>query len=340
MQDKTSPASAFLLKPDACSPDTSSSPTKNGLCSSSPELVSTKFRSSWSDIVRNGGFPSSSSLKYFPPLNVDGEAACISPPPEHPKPLSCVDAVINVVESPGSYVVEKSLAGDLGVAPTPVSHSVNAGPGIRSPVPDSEPGCSDAVGMGLHKIRAPPFDSPCGVQSFSFAVPPECKLNLPAVDFQVSRPHLQHVDQTCSLGGFPAVVVDSNSTFSNSTGPIESHLEGLGCNAGENRDIESDPNDNNSQSSEEWTAEVIAKDPMHYALRCLLGENASQLHFNSITKDQRGVLFDFIYSRWSDVSENLDAVWDAVLPVREPDWGVPAVAEAEFTGLIPGTDGG
>ncbi|GMH00874.1 hypothetical protein Nepgr_002713 [Nepenthes gracilis] len=65
------------------------------------------------------------------------------------------------------------------------------------------------------------------------------------------------------------------------------HLEGPGCNAGENWDIESDPDDSNSQSSEEWTDEVIAKDHMHYALRCLLGENASQLHFKSITMDQR-----------------------------------------------------
>ncbi|GMH00869.1 hypothetical protein Nepgr_002708 [Nepenthes gracilis] len=65
------------------------------------------------------------------------------------------------------------------------------------------------------------------------------------------------------------------------------HLEGPGCNAGENQDIMSDPDDPNSQSSEEWTDEVIAKDPMHYALRCLLGENASQLHFKSITMDQR-----------------------------------------------------
>ncbi|GMH14041.1 hypothetical protein Nepgr_015882 [Nepenthes gracilis] len=40
---------------------------------------------------------------------------------ERPKPSSCVDAVINVVESPSSYVAEKSLAGDLGVAPAPVS---------------------------------------------------------------------------------------------------------------------------------------------------------------------------------------------------------------------------
>ncbi|GMH05980.1 hypothetical protein Nepgr_007820 [Nepenthes gracilis] len=109
-------------------------------------------------------------------------------------------------------------------------------------------------------------------------------------------PQLQHVDQTCSLGGSPAVVVDSNSSFSNSNDPNESHLEGPDCNAGENRDIESDPDDTNSQSSEKWTTEVIAKDPMQYALRCLLGENASQLHFNSITKDQRGVLFDFIDS--------------------------------------------
>ncbi|GMH06003.1 hypothetical protein Nepgr_007843 [Nepenthes gracilis] len=70
-------------------------------------------------------------------------------------------------------------------------------------------------------------------------------------------------------------IVDSNSSFSNSIGSIESLLEGLDCNAGENRDIESDPDDTNSQSSEEWTAEVIAKDPMQYALRCLLGENAS-----------------------------------------------------------------
>ncbi|GMH14588.1 hypothetical protein Nepgr_016429 [Nepenthes gracilis] len=130
-----------------------------------------------------------------------------------------------------------------------------------SPVPDSEPGNSNAVGMGLHKgmqlgvvnlecssqgtvgvsplppadapetIQAPPFDSPCGVQSLPLPVPPECKLNLPTMDFQVSRPQLQHVDQTCSLGGFPAVVVDSNSSFSNSNGPNESHLEGPGCNA-------------------------------------------------------------------------------------------------------------
>ncbi|GMH14042.1 hypothetical protein Nepgr_015883 [Nepenthes gracilis] len=88
------------------------------------------------------------------------------------------------------------------------------------PVQDSNFVCSNAVGMGLHKglqlgvvdleccsqgtvgvsplppadapeiVRAPSFDSPCGVQSFPLPVPPECKLNLLAVDFQVRRPHL------------------------------------------------------------------------------------------------------------------------------------------------------
>ncbi|GMH11598.1 hypothetical protein Nepgr_013439 [Nepenthes gracilis] len=33
--------------------------------------------------------------------------------------------------------------------------------------------------------------------------------------------------------------------------------------------------------------------------------------------------------------QNLDAVWDAVLPVGELGWGVRAVAEVEFAGLIP-----
>ncbi|GMH04946.1 hypothetical protein Nepgr_006786 [Nepenthes gracilis] len=72
---------------------------------------------------------------------------------------------------------------------------------------------------------------------------------------------------------------------------------------GENRDIESDLDDSSSQSSEEWTDEFIAKDPMHYALRCLLAEKASQLHFKSISMDQRDFLFDFFNSCWSDMSE-------------------------------------
>ncbi|GMH06141.1 hypothetical protein Nepgr_007981 [Nepenthes gracilis] len=66
--------------------------------------------------------------------------------------------------------------------------------------------------------------------------------------------------------------------------------------------LESDPDDSSSQSSEEWTDEVIAKDPMHYALRCLLAENASQLHFKSISMDHRDFLFDFLNSCWSDMS--------------------------------------
>ncbi|GMH12926.1 hypothetical protein Nepgr_014767 [Nepenthes gracilis] len=74
------------------------------------------------------------------------------------------------------------------------------------------------------------------------------------------------------------------------------HLEGTGCNACENQDIESDPDDSSSQSSEEWTDEVITKDPMHYALRCLLAENASQMHFKTISMDQRDFLFDFFNS--------------------------------------------
>ncbi|GMH05985.1 hypothetical protein Nepgr_007825 [Nepenthes gracilis] len=68
-------------------------------------------------------------------------------PKWRPKPSSCVDAVINMVESLGSHVAEKSLTGDLRVAPAIVSHSVDAGLEIWSPVPDSEPGSSDAVGV-------------------------------------------------------------------------------------------------------------------------------------------------------------------------------------------------
>ncbi|GMH18598.1 hypothetical protein Nepgr_020439 [Nepenthes gracilis] len=54
-------------------------------------------------------------------------------------------------------------------------------------------------------------------------------------------------------------------------------------------DIESDPDDSSSQFLRGWTDEVIDKDPMHYALRCLMAKNSSQLHFKSIPMDHRGV---------------------------------------------------
>ncbi|GMH21198.1 hypothetical protein Nepgr_023040 [Nepenthes gracilis] len=70
-------------------------------------------------------------------------------------------------------------------------------------------------------------------------------------------------------------------------------------------------------TAEEWTAEVIVNDPMHYALRCLLGENDSQSFFNSITKEQRGVLFDFIDSCWSDVSDDTKNIFRSSFPLAE-----------------------
>ncbi|GMH18606.1 hypothetical protein Nepgr_020447 [Nepenthes gracilis] len=111
---------------------------------------------------------------------------------------------------------------------------------------------------------------------------------------------VQHKDQSCPLVNCPDSTVDARYPPSNSTIPIASPVVVPGFIADENLAAEND--DVNSQSSEEWTAEVIANDPMHYALRCLLGENDSQSFFNSVTKDQRGVLFDFIDSCWFDGS--------------------------------------
>ncbi|GMH18559.1 hypothetical protein Nepgr_020400 [Nepenthes gracilis] len=107
---------------------------------------------------------------------------------------------------------------------------------------------------------------------------------------------VQHKDQSCSLVNCPDSAVDSRYPPSNSTVPITSPVEVPGFIADENLVAEND--DVNSQSSEEWTTKVIANDPMHYAFRCLLGENDSQSFFNSVTKDQRGLLFNFIDSCW------------------------------------------
>ncbi|GMH12898.1 hypothetical protein Nepgr_014739 [Nepenthes gracilis] len=121
--------------------------------------------------------------------------------------------------------------------------------------------------------------------------------------------HVQLKDQSCPLGSYPDLVVDSVYPPSNSIVPIESPVEVSGFIAHENQADEND--EVNSQSSEEWTAGVIANDPMHYALRCLLGENDSQSFFKSISKVQRGVLFDFIDS-CVPIARTERALWNVV----------------------------
>ncbi|GMH12884.1 hypothetical protein Nepgr_014725 [Nepenthes gracilis] len=143
---------------------------------------------------------------------------------------------------------------------------------------------------------------------------------------------VQHKDQTCPLVSCPDSVVDSRYP-SNSIVPITSPVEVPGFIADENQEAENDSDDVNSQSSEECTAEVIANDPMHYALRCLLGENDSQSFFNSITKDQRGVLFDFIDS--SACSINPEALNNCIIlhPHTSPHGRDTATASAANLGL-------
>ncbi|GMH02122.1 hypothetical protein Nepgr_003961 [Nepenthes gracilis] len=115
------------------------------------------------------------------------------------------------------------------------------------------------------------------------------------VTFVSSRCNLDEKSSADDLGETPSPISPSGSDAmdtryppSNSIVPIASPVEVPRFIADENQVAEND--DVNSQSSEEWTAEVIANDPMHYALRCLLGENDSQSFFNSITKDQRAAL--------------------------------------------------
>ncbi|GMH14604.1 hypothetical protein Nepgr_016445 [Nepenthes gracilis] len=52
--------------------------------------------------------------------------------------------------------------------------------------------------------------------------------------------------------------------------------------------------------AEEWSAEEVANNPMLYALQCLLGENESQIFLNSIVKDKRAYLHDFLGLCWND----------------------------------------
>ncbi|GMH17766.1 hypothetical protein Nepgr_019607 [Nepenthes gracilis] len=53
----------------------------------------------------------------------------------------------------------------------------------------------------------------------------------------------------------------------------------------ENRAMDLDSDDVSSQSSEGWSAEDIAKDPIHYVLQCFLLEKATQHYVCSIDKD-------------------------------------------------------
>ncbi|GMH12903.1 hypothetical protein Nepgr_014744 [Nepenthes gracilis] len=184
-----------------------------------------------------------------------------------PKPSSCADAVTNVIVSPGYSLDEKSSPSGAD-DPVEVDCSLQ-GTGGGSPLPPAD---------APRPVRAPFFDSPCGDQFVSLSVPTNCSLELPSVDFHISR----------TLVSCPVSVVDTNYPFSNSNGPNAPPVEVPDFIAVDNKVVENHPDNVNSQSSEEWTAEVIANDPMHYALlRCLLGENDSQSFFNSITKDQR-----------------------------------------------------
>ncbi|GMH00860.1 hypothetical protein Nepgr_002699 [Nepenthes gracilis] len=77
-------------------------------------------------------------------------------PKWRPKPLSCADAVHNVVESPGFCLAEKSFAGDLGVAPAPVSPSVADGPyhQIANAVDQIEGSLGEALSAELNDCEA------------------------------------------------------------------------------------------------------------------------------------------------------------------------------------------
>ncbi|GMH14639.1 hypothetical protein Nepgr_016480 [Nepenthes gracilis] len=71
---------------------------------------------------------------------------------------------------------------------------------------------------------------------------------------------LLHDDLSCSHAGLAALEVDPKSPSSNPS---------------------------ISNSSEGWSAEDIANDPMHYVLQSLLLEQATQLYVSSIVKEQR-----------------------------------------------------
>ncbi|GMH07480.1 hypothetical protein Nepgr_009320 [Nepenthes gracilis] len=224
-----------------------------------------------SSLAKKGVCPSS-------PVNLSREnrSSCLdekSSPSGADDPGICVPlmGLPNPVSYPGNLAAAGSgLPRDLQLGAGEVDCSL-LGTGGGSPLPPAD---------APESVRAPLFDSPCGDQFVSLSVPTNCSLELPSV-------------VSC-----PVSVVDTNYPFSNSNGPNAPPAEVPGFIAVENKVVENDLDDVNSQSSEEWTAEVIANDPMHYALRCLLGENDSQSFFNSITKEQRGVLFDFIDSCW------------------------------------------
>ncbi|GMH03402.1 hypothetical protein Nepgr_005241 [Nepenthes gracilis] len=71
--------------------------------------------------------------------------------------------------------------------------------------------------------------------------------------------------------------------------------------ADENWVTGSDSDDDSSLVAEEWNSEEVVKNPMLYAIQCLLGENESQTFLKSIVKDQRDFLQDFIGLCWNDL---------------------------------------
>ncbi|GMH02101.1 hypothetical protein Nepgr_003940 [Nepenthes gracilis] len=83
-------------------------------------------------------------------------------------------------------------------------------------------------------------------------------------------------------------------------GTIERLVDDVNNLVGENRVMDIDSDGASSQSSEGWSAEDIAKDPMYYVLQRLLLEKATQLYVCSMDKDHRASLFDFLDSCWND----------------------------------------
>ncbi|GMH16961.1 hypothetical protein Nepgr_018802 [Nepenthes gracilis] len=113
----------------------------------------------------------------------------------------------------------------------------------------------------------------------------------------ILRHMLLHDAHSCSQASLADLEVDLKSPISNPSNSNEFLLEESGS-------IERPVGD---ESSEGWSAEDIANDPMHYVLQSLLMDNATQLYVSSIVKVQRGLLFDFLDVCWNDVTELLNA---------------------------------
>ncbi|GMH12938.1 hypothetical protein Nepgr_014779 [Nepenthes gracilis] len=134
---------------------------------------------------------------------------------------------------------------------------------------------------------------------------------------------LLHDAHSCSQAGLAALEVDLKSPISNPSNSTKFLLEEsdtierpVGNEvllAGEKRVIDCDSDVVSSQSSEGWSAEDIANDPMHYVLQSILMENATQLYVSSIVKAS---LLPF-----SKRAKHLDGIIHVIERRRQPRTG-------------------